>query len=124
MADFAETRVQPARRALIAVCAVLGLFWGAWSGLLPAVQHRVGVSAGSLGLLLTFVAVGAIPAMALTGRLARGRGPAALTTTTVLFAATIAALAGASSPALLGLCLVAVGMTSGAFDVCLSMAIA
>lgn len=118
------TRARSVRLGLITVCAAWGLFWGSWSGLLPAVQHRVGVSAGSLGLLLTFVAVGAIPAMALTGRLARGREPAALATATVLFAATIAALAGASSPALLGLCLVAVGMTSGAFDVCLSMAIA
>ncbi len=112
------------RRGLIAVCAAWGLFWGSWSGLLPAVQHRVGVSTGSLGLLLTFVAVGAIPAMALTGRLARGREPAALTTATLLFGAAIAALAAASSPVLLALCLVAVGMASGAFDVCLSMAIA
>src|SRR5689334_18083473 len=124
MAAIPGTPVRPARRALIAGCAVWGLFWGAWSGLLPAVQHRVGVSTGSLGLLLTFVAVGAIPAMALSGRLARGREPAALTIATMLFGAAIAALAGASSPVLLGLCLVAVGMASGAFDVCLSMAIA
>ena len=124
MENRAGARARSARRGLIAVCAAWGLFWGAWSGLLPAVQDRVGDSAGSLGLLLTFIAVGAIPAMALTGRLARGREPAALTTVTVLFGVAIAALAAASSPALLGLCLVAVGMASGAFDVCLSMAIA
>ncbi|MCU7727509.1 MFS transporter [Actinoplanes sp. KI2] len=120
----AAARARSARWRLTAVCAAWGLFWGAWSGLIPAVQQRVGVTAGTLGLLLTFVAVGAIPAMALTGRLARGREPAALAAGTMAFGVTIAALAAASSPVLLGLCLVAVGMTSGMLDVCLSLAIA
>jgi hypothetical protein len=120
----ATTDHRVVRYRLIAVCAAWGLFWGAWSGLIPAVQQRVGVSTGSLGLLLTLVAVGAIPAMVFTGRLARGREPLALAAATVSFGVSIAALAVASSPATLGACLVAVGMTSGALDVCLSMAVA
>ncbi|GAA1645643.1 hypothetical protein GCM10009828_088170 [Actinoplanes couchii] len=106
------------------VSATWGLFWGAWGGLIPAVQQRAGVSTGTLGLLLSLVAVGAIPAMVLTGRLARGRESVALAVSTGLFGVAIAALATASAPVPLGACLIAVGMTSGALDVCLSMAIA
>lgn len=109
---------------LIGVSAVWGVFWGVWGGLLPAVQDQVGASAGALGLALVAIPVGAIPAMAVAGRLARGRERGALATVTIVFGASIAALASASSPAMLGAELVVVGVTSGGLDVCLNMATA
>lgn len=106
---------------LIAVGAVWGVFWGAWAGLLPAVKDQIGATTGDLGLALVAVPVGAIPAMALTGRFARGRERQALAAVTVAFAAAVAPLAAVSSPVALGGVLAVVGMASGALDVCLNM---
>ncbi|MEV6346515.1 hypothetical protein [Actinoplanes sp. NPDC051851] len=63
---------------LIVVCGVWGVFWGAWGALLPAVQDRIGGTLGDLGPALVAIPVGAIPAMAFAGRLARGRERGAL----------------------------------------------
>jgi MFS family permease len=110
-----------ARTGLIAVSGVWGVFWGAWGGLLPAVQDQAGASTSSLGLALVAIPVGAIPAMALTGWLARRRERIALVVAALAFASSIAALGPVSSPAQLGVVLVLVGSTSGALDVCLNL---
>ncbi|MEH1123219.1 MFS transporter [Micromonospora sp. CPCC 206061] len=107
---------------LIAVGGAWGAFWGVWGGLLPAIPERIGSPLSDLGIALVAVPVGAIPAMALTGRLARGRERLSLAAATLAFAASIAALATVSSAVALGVVLMAVGMTSGALDVCLNMA--
>lgn len=120
-------RVTAARTALlgarlVAVCAAWGVFWGSWSALLPAVRDQIGASTADLGLALTAVPVGAIPAMALTGRLVRGRERLALALSTALFALTVAGIGFVGSPLQLGLALLALGATSGALDIALNVA--
>ncbi len=107
---------------LIAVCAAWGVFWGSWSALLPAVKEQLGASTAELGLALIGTPVGAIPVMALVGRLATGRERAALCTATVVFALSVVSIGRVGSPAQLGVALVVVGATSGALDVTLNMA--
>lgn len=51
-----------------AAFAAFGVFWGAWGAALPALRTQAGVSDGQLGTALLFVGLGALPAMALTGR--------------------------------------------------------
>ncbi|WP_305784080.1 MFS transporter [Symbioplanes lichenis] len=48
--------------------AVFGLFWGAWGASIPAVRDQAGVTDGQLGVALLFIGLGALPAMAYTGR--------------------------------------------------------
>ncbi|SEG42559.1 Major Facilitator Superfamily protein [Nonomuraea solani] len=107
---------------LIAVCAVWGVFWGAWSALLPAIKLELGISAGDLGLALSAVPVGALPAMALAGRLARGRERTALMAVMVLFALSVAGIGLAGTAWQLALALLLVGATSGALDIALNLA--
>ncbi|MGN9845611.1 MFS transporter [Nonomuraea sp. H19] len=106
---------------LIAVCAAWAVFWGSWSALLPAIKLELGMSAADLGLALSAVPVGALPAMALTGRLARGRERAALMVTTVLFALSVADIGLAAAPWHLAVALALVGATSGALDIALNL---
>ncbi|GAA3312218.1 hypothetical protein [Nonomuraea dietziae] len=107
---------------LVAVCAVWGVFWGSWSALLPAVQTQVGATNADLGLALAGVPVGAIPAMALTGRLVRGRERIALAVSTALFALAAAGIGLVTTPLALGLALVGLGAASGALDIALNTA--
>jgi hypothetical protein len=109
---------------LLAVSAAWGIFWGAWGALIPEVKEQLSASTADLGLALVAVPVGAIPAMALTGRLARGRERAGLAMSTGVFALSVAALALVATPLSLGVVLFAVGVTSGALDVCLNLATA
>ncbi|QIJ60851.1 MFS transporter [Streptomyces sp. JB150] len=109
---------------LVAVSGAWGVFWGTWSALLPAVLERAGTSPAEFGLVLTAVPLGAMPAMAVVGRLAVGREPRALLLTAFSLAAGIVLLGGVSGPAGLGAALLVVGATSGALDVCLNSATA
>ncbi|NHN55491.1 MFS transporter [Calidifontibacter sp. DB0510] len=45
-----------------------GVFWGAWGAALPVLRRTAGVSQGQLGTALLFVGLGALPSMALAGR--------------------------------------------------------
>ncbi|MGR6916001.1 MFS transporter [[Actinomadura] parvosata] len=107
---------------LIAVCAAWGVFWGSWSALLPAVKAGLGITAGDLGLALSAVPVGALPAMALAGRLVRGRERAALAVTMILFALAVAGIGLAGDAWQLALALLLVGAASGALDIALNLA--
>src|SRR4029079_10607193 len=55
------------RRGPLAAFVGLGLLWGGWAALVPAVQEAVGASKGTLGLALLFVAVGSPPAVLFPG---------------------------------------------------------
>ncbi|MEU6720117.1 MFS transporter [Nonomuraea sp. NPDC046802] len=107
---------------LIAVCAVWGVFWGSWSALLPAIKQDLGISAGDLGLALSAVPLGAVPAMALAGRLVRGKERTALMATTVLFALSVTGIGLAGTLWQLALALLVVGAASGALDIALNLA--
>ncbi|MEO3862784.1 MFS transporter [Acrocarpospora sp. B8E8] len=109
---------------LVTVCAGWGVFWGAWSGLLPAIKEQLGASTADLGLALTAVSIGAIPAMMITGRLARGRESLVLALSMAGLAAVAVVLGFISEPWVLALALLILGVTSGSVDVALNMATA
>ncbi|MCD7443494.1 MFS transporter [Streptomyces lincolnensis] len=112
------------RSALVVLSGTWGAFWGTWSALLPAVLERADATPGELGLVLTAVPLGAIPAMALVGRIAVGREHRVLLLTTGALALGIVALSSVSGLGGLGVALFLVGATSGALDVCLNAATA
>ena len=57
------------RRGVLLAFGVFGVFWGAWSAVLPAVQAEFGLDDGQLGFALAAIAVSAVPVMPVAGRL-------------------------------------------------------
>lgn len=112
------------RRARLAVAAVFflnGAGVASWVVRIPAVQARLGMSAGTLGLVLLGAAVGALVAMPLAGRLVVRRGSAPVTRAAALaFAASLAVPALAPNPWLLALALVLFGAANGTLDVAMN----
>lgn len=106
------------RRGLLRAFAVFGVFWGAWSAVLPAVQQGVGLGDGQLGLALGAIAVSAVPMMPLAGRLVDRFGARrTLPATLVAFAAVLPLLATAGGAGSLVAWLVLLGAATGALDV-------
>ena len=101
----------------------MGLLWGGWAALVPAVQEAVGASKGTLGLALLFVAVGSLPAMLFTGRELDRRGTSILPWLIVGLAVAAVLPAFAGSVPVLALCLVALGVGTGAMDVAMNAAV-
>lgn len=64
------------RVAVTAVFAVSGAAFGTWAARIPAVQQRLDLTPGRLGIALGAVAAGALVAMPLAGREASRRGSA------------------------------------------------
>ncbi|SED21605.1 Major Facilitator Superfamily protein [Amycolatopsis tolypomycina] len=121
----AGTAVRPATgRRLVVVSGAWGAFWGTWSALLPAVAETDSATPAMLGVVLTAVPLGAIPAMALIGRLAVGREYRALFCSVAAMAVAVLALGSVTGLTALAGTLFAVGATSGAVDVCLNAATA
>jgi MFS family permease len=107
------------------VFAVFGLFWGAWSAVLPAVQQRTGLEDGRLGVALGAIALAAVPTMPLAGRVvdrvgARRALPACL----AAFALSVPLAAFADGFASLVAALVVLGAATGALDVIANAAVA
>ena len=111
------------RRGPLAAFVGLGLLWGGWAALVPAVQEAVGASKGMLGLALLFVAVGSLPAMLFTGRELDRRGTSILPWLIVGLAIAAVLPAFAGSVPVLALCLVALGVCTGAMDVTMNAAV-
>ena len=113
------------RRGLLLAFGAFGSFWGAWAATLPAVRAQAGVSDGQLGLALGAVAVAALPAMPLAGRLMdRHGGRRLLPPALLLFGlvSVLPAFAGSLVPLVLALLLL--GASTGALDVLLNTATA
>jgi MFS family permease len=92
-----------------------------WVVRIPAVQERLGLGAGALGVALLGVAVGALVAMPLAGRLVARHGSRPVTRlSALLFAVALALPPLASSLAPLTLALVALGAANGALDVAMN----
>jgi MFS family permease len=104
-------------KGLAAAFAVFGLYWGAWAACLPAIQRSTEASEAELGFGLLCVALAALPAMLLAGRLADLFGARLVPIALVLFA-TATAFPGLtrSVPALFG-ALAFVGVGTGVLDI-------
>src|SRR5829696_3195549 len=111
------------RHARVAVAVVFfldGMGFGNWVVRIPAVRERLGLGEGALGLALLGVAVGALIAMPLAGRLVGRRGSRPVTrVAAVAFAASLALPALMPTLPLLTLALVLLGAGNGALAVAL-----
>lgn len=126
--DVAEPVTQVAvaeKRALLLAFAVFGSFWGSWAALVPAIQDQTGLDDSALGLCLAAIAVTALPAMPLAGRLVDRVGAARLVRLSLLaFGLAVPITALAQGPGLLVLAFVLLGITTGVLDVFVNVAAA
>jgi MFS family permease len=115
----AETRA--ARYAVSAVFFLTGVGSANWAVRIPAVQHRLALSDGELGIALLGVSAGAIAAMAVAGRLVARRGSRPVTWAAALaFSGALMLPPLAPNLALLILSLVVLGMANGMLDVAMN----
>jgi MFS family permease len=101
----------------------MGVFWGAWAALLPDIKAQVGASDGELGAALIATGLGALPGMALSGRLWQRAGWWVLPAATAFFALAALGPLAADTPSLLAATLLFVGAGSGAMDVAMNSAV-
>jgi len=95
----------------------MGIFWGAWGALIPDIKANAGADDRVFGLALLCVALGAVPAMLVGGRLIDRIGPLLLPVSVLLFALAVLLPGLARNPVELGAALLLVGMGSGLMDV-------
>ncbi|MFE2867520.1 MFS transporter [Embleya sp. NPDC059259] len=105
---------------LVAPATSWGLFWGGWAALIPTIKDELSLDDRQLGLALFAVPVAAVPAMLLTGPLARRLGPRTLPLVTAAFAGGILAVAAAGSRWTFAAALLLIGAASGAIEVALN----
>lgn len=113
------------KRGLLLAFGVFGSFWGAWAALLPAVKAQTGVSDGRLGLALAVIAVAAVPATLVGGRVVDRIGATRMLPATLLAFAICAPLPGLSHGlATLLPVFVLLGIASGLLDIAVNAATA
>lgn len=105
---------------LVAPATSWGLFWGGWAALIPTLKDELALDDRQLGLALFAVPVAAVPAMLLTGPLARRLGPRTLPLVTAAFALGTLAVAGTGSRWTFSAALLVIGAASGAIEVALN----
>lgn len=114
-----EARV--ARYAVSAIFFLTGAGSANWAVRIPAVQDRLGLSDGGLGMALLGLSAGAIVAMAAAGPLVAKRGSRPVTWAAAFaFAVALTLPALAPNPTLLMLSLVALGLANGLLDVAMN----
>lgn len=116
-----DAAARAARVSTAAVFFLNGAGMANWVVRIPAVQERLTLGTGQLGLALLGVAAGALVAMPLAGRLVARHGSRPVTRVAALaFAGTLALPALAPSFTWLVLALVALGAANGALDVAMN----
>jgi MFS family permease len=111
---------RPGSTGLIAAASSWGLFWGGWAALLPDVKDQIGATDTEFGLALFGIPLGALPAMVLTGPLARRLRARTLPVVLAVFAIACLLPGLARSPWAFAAALALVGATSGAIEVALN----
>ncbi|MFE9724781.1 MFS transporter [Streptomyces sp. NPDC005794] len=111
------------RTALTVFFALDGFLFAGWVVRIPAIKHRTGATASTLGLALLGVSAGAVITMMLTGRLCRRYGSHAVTVVCcVLLSLSIALPAQTGSALTLGLVLLLFGVAYGGLNVAMNSA--
>ncbi len=114
-------RFRSARGAITVVFVLNGMLYGSWAARIPAIQGRLDLGAGALGIALAGVATGALVAMPLSGSWAARRG-SRRATRALLTAACIAVALASFAPSL-GLLIagtLALGAANGGLDVAMN----
>ncbi|HKG94476.1 MAG TPA: MFS transporter [Gemmatimonadaceae bacterium] len=120
-ADEAPGSALLARAAVSAIFFLTGAGTANWAVRIPAVQERLALSEGALGVALLGVSVGALVAMPVAGRLVARRGSRPVTwAAAAAFAAALALPPLAPSLTTLALSLVVLGLTNGMLDVAMN----
>lgn len=116
-----DAQVRTARWAVSTIFFLTGVGGANWAVRIPAVQERLGLSEGGLGLALLGVSAGAIAAMTVAGRLVARHGSLPVVRVAVFaFAAALTLPALAPNSATLMLSLVMLGLTNGLLDVAMN----
>ncbi|MFI8002990.1 MFS transporter [Streptomyces sp. NPDC086010] len=111
------------RTALTVFFALDGFLFAGWVVRIPAIKHRTGATASTLGLALLGVSAGAVITMMLTGALCRRYGSHAVTVVCgVLLSLSIALPARTGSALTLGLVLLVFGAAYGGMNVAMNSA--
>jgi len=120
----AKTATHPLRMARLAVAMLFflnGAIFATWVSRIPAVQSRLGMSHGALGIALLCMAFGALVAMPAAGKYSARFGSHRVTQwCTVIFCAALPLLVLAPNPPLLMLALFLFGTAHGAIDVAMN----
>jgi MFS family permease len=107
-----------ARLAVTLTFLANGAGLGLWAGHIPALQARFGLDAGTLGLALLVVALGAVVMMPLTGWLSTRFGSSTCTRVAgIAFGLALGLPLLAAGPLTLGLSLLVLGAANGCLDV-------
>jgi MFS family permease len=116
-----ETSLTSARGAVTAYFLVNGILFGTWVARIPAIQSARELSHGTLGLALLAIALGALLAMPVAGRLMGRHGSQRITQLSVIvYAAMLPALATIPSVPLWIAALFVFGVSHGALDVAMN----
>jgi MFS family permease len=114
-------RFRNPRVAITVVFALNGVVYGSWASRIPAIQNRLDLSAGALGIALAGVAAGALVAMPLSGSWSARAGSRRVTRSFLVAVCVLLALAGlAPSLGLLIVATFAYGAANGALDVAMN----
>jgi MFS family permease len=114
-------RFRNPRVAITVVFALNGVVYGSWASRIPAIQNRLDLSAGALGIALAGVAAGALVAMPLSGSWSARAGSRRATRSFLVAVCVLLALAGlAPSFGLLIVATFAYGAANGALDVAMN----
>ncbi len=109
------------RTKIAIVFFVHGLMLATWAPHIPYVRDEFGLSEGALGILLLFLAAGAVAAMLLTGAIASRVGADVVTRwTTLAMAGTLLLPLAAPSPLTLAISLATFGAALGSMDVAMN----
>lgn len=116
-----DAAARAARAATAAIFCLDGIGVANWVVRIPAVQERLALGTGVLGLALLAMAVGALVAMPVAGRIVARRGSAPVTRAAALaFAATLPLPGLAPTLPLLVLALLLLGAANGALGVAMN----
>jgi MFS family permease len=114
-------RFRNPRFAITLVFGLNGALYGSWAARIPAVQNRLDLGAGQLGIALAGVAAGALLAMPLAGSWAARIGSRRVTRAGLVGACvSVALVALAPSLGVLVLATLLLGMTNGSLDVAMN----
>ncbi|MBM3611703.1 MAG: MFS transporter [Alphaproteobacteria bacterium] len=111
-------------RAPLAAFAAMGALWGGFAATLPDLKAMLGVSEGTLGLMLLGTPLAGVAAMLVAARAGSALGRLALPLAVSAMAAAFALPGHLAAPALFVLALLACGATTGLLDVLMNARVA